>query len=68
MRKTSLVIDDAMVERAREVLGTRGIKDTVDAALREVVVREARRQTIDRLVHMRGLDLNDPEVMAGAWR
>ena len=41
VRRTTLDIDEDMLAKAREILGTRGVKDTVDEALREVVRREA---------------------------
>ena len=68
MRKTTLTIDDDLVRRAADVLGTGGLKATVDAALQEVVAADARRRFVERLRAMRGLDLDQPEVMAGAWR
>ena len=37
MRRTSLEIDEERLARAQRVLGTTGIKDTVDRALEEVV-------------------------------
>ena len=68
VRKTTLEIDDEVLEDARRILGTRGIKDTVDAALREVRVQDARRRLIEQLRSLDGLDLGDPEVMQSAWR
>lgn len=68
MRKTTLEIDDEVLEEARAILGTSGIKDTIDAALNEILAFEARRRDIERMTTMRGLDLDDPEVMAQAWR
>jgi hypothetical protein len=47
--KTSLVIDRAKVERAKEILGTRTIAETVDAALAEVIALESRRRVMDRI-------------------
>ena len=44
------------------------MKDTVEAALREVARVEARRLEVEALSRMNGLDLADPEIMAGAWR
>ena len=38
MRRT-VVIDDDLLEEAREVLGTTGIRETVEAGLREAVRR-----------------------------
>ncbi|HCG02184.1 MAG TPA: DUF2191 domain-containing protein [Chloroflexi bacterium] len=67
MRKTTLVIDDALVERARSVLGTHGLKDTIDAALKEVLVRDARRALIQRLETSDGLDLEDEDLDRQAW-
>ena len=68
MRKTTLVVDDALLRRASAVLGTTGIKATVDRALEEVVAADGRRRFAERLREMRGLDLDDPQVMDAAWR
>ena len=65
VRRTTLDIDENMLAKAREILGTRGIKDTVDEALREVVRREAGRWLIARLKENE--DLANPEIMAKAW-
>jgi Arc/MetJ family transcription regulator len=65
MRRTTLDIDDDMLSKAREILGTSGIKDTVDEALREIVRREAGRRLIARLKENE--DLANPEIMARAW-
>ena len=61
-------IDDDLLARVREILGTPTMKDTVNGALQEVVNLELRRRHADRLASMRGLDLDDPDVMSGAWR
>lgn len=68
MRKTTLTIDDDLVAQAGAVLGTRGLKATIDRALEEVVALAARRAAIQQLVEMRGLELDQPDVMAAAWR
>ncbi len=68
VRKTTLEIDDRELDEARRILGTRGIKDTVDAALRAVRTQEARAALVDQLASLDGLDLDDAEVMRGAWR
>ncbi|MFA9271054.1 type II toxin-antitoxin system VapB family antitoxin [Svornostia abyssi] len=68
MRKTTLEIDDAVLEDAKRILGTHGIKDTVDAALRAVRVQEARRELTSQLRSLDGLDLADADVMRSAWR
>lgn len=54
-RKTPFEIDPEKVEMAREVLGTRTLTDTVDAAL------------ADLLFAADTLELHDPEVTSAAW-
>jgi hypothetical protein len=67
-RKTSFELDFAKADAARRILGTKTLTETVDAALDEVVKREQRRKLVE-LFHTPGLlALNDPDVMAGAWR
>lgn len=68
MHKTTLVLDEAKLKRVRKLLGTKGIRDTIDRALDEVLAMEARRRLVERLRTMDGLDLDQPEIMAGAWR
>ena len=68
MRKTTIEIDDELVQRAGAVLGTRGLKATVQRALEEIVKRDLRVRHLERLREMRGLELDKPEVMEAAWR
>ena len=68
MAKTTLDVDEAKVDAAKQVLGTKTLKDTVDRALDTVLAADTRRRTIDRLRGMDGLDLDKPEVMDAAWR
>ena len=68
MRKTTLEFDEALFEQARQVLGTRGLKSTVQRAFEEVLAAHARRRAIQQLQEMDGLDLDRPEIMADAWR
>ena len=68
MRKTSVIIDDRLLEQARSLLGTASIRDTIDRALREILRAEARRQEVAALSEMDGLDLANKEIMAKAWR
>lgn len=68
MRKTTLSVDDELIDRVSLVLGTHGLKATIDGALYEVIAADARRRFALRLRTMQGLDLDRPEVMAGAWR
>lgn len=68
MRKTTLEVDEELFERTKHVLGTRGLKATVQRAFEEVLALDARRRTIQQLQEMDGLDLDRPEVLADAWR
>ena len=68
MRKTSVDIDDHLIEQVRGVLGTSSIKETIDSALREVLRVDARRQEIRALAEMDGMDLANKDVMDKAWR
>ena len=68
MHKTTLEVDEELFERARHVLGTRGLKATVQRAFEEVLALDARRRAIRQLQEMDGLDLDRPEIMAEAWR
>jgi Arc/MetJ family transcription regulator len=67
-RKTSFEIDPAKVEAAREILGTKTLTDTVDAALSEVVKLRQRKTLLELLFRPGALALDDPETMSGAWR
>ncbi len=66
--KTSFEIDTAKVSAAKEVLGTKTLTDTVDAALAEVIKLRQRRQLVELLFRPGALALDDPETMADAWR
>jgi hypothetical protein len=47
--KTSMVIDREKVAEAREILGTKTLAETVDAALDEVIALAARRRIMERI-------------------
>lgn len=68
VRKTTIAIDENAAAEASRVLGTKGLTETVNRSMREVVAMAARRRFVDRLRRMDGMDLDDPDVMAGAWR
>jgi Arc/MetJ family transcription regulator len=68
MSKRLVDIDDDLLAEATRVLGASTMKETVNGALAELVAAERRRRHADRLEAMDGLDLDDPDVMAGAWR
>lgn len=47
--KTTIELDPALVGEARRVLGTTGFKDTIEAALQEVIALDARLRVIAQL-------------------
>lgn len=63
MRKTTIAIDDEKLEAVQEALGTSGITETVDRALREVLAAEARRREVERLTTC---SITDLEVLYSA--
>ena len=67
MSKTSVDIDNDLLEQTRNLLGASSIRETVHCALPEVVRAAARRQEVEALVTMDGLDLADREIMKNAW-
>ncbi len=67
-RKTSFKVDVAKVQAAKDILGTKTLTDTVDAALSEVVKLRQRKALVELLFTPGALALDDPDVMAGAWR
>jgi Arc/MetJ family transcription regulator len=67
-RKTSFEVDTEKVEAAQEILGTKTMTATVDAALDEIVKRRQREGLLELLDTPGAFALDDPEVMKGAWR
>ncbi len=67
-RKTSFEIDTVKVEAAKEILGTKTLTDTVDAALSEVVKLRQRQALVELLFTPGALALDDTEVTSRAWR
>jgi Arc/MetJ family transcription regulator len=68
VRKTSVEIDETLLAAVQRVLSTATIKDTIEEAFREILRAEARREEVEALTALAGLDLSNPEIMAGAWR
>ncbi len=69
MAKTLIDVDDALLEAARDVLGTSTKKDTVNTALREVVAARARSEAALKLIEWG--QRNEPwddSVRDRAWR
>lgn len=67
-RKTSFEIDTEKVDAAKEILGTKTMTETVDAALDEIVKRRLREGLLELLDTPGAFELDNPEVMKGAWR
>ena len=67
MSKTSVDIDDDLLEQARNLLGTSSLRETIHYASLEVVRAAARCREVEALVTMDGLDLADGEIMKNAW-
>jgi Arc/MetJ family transcription regulator len=61
-------IDDDLLREASVVLGAATMKEAVNRSLESVVRAARRRDHAQRLESMHGLDLDNPEVMGGAWR
>jgi Arc/MetJ family transcription regulator len=66
--RTLVEIDPELLDSAKDILGTTTIRETVDRALREVVRTKAIRDHLVQMHTLEGLDLDDPDVMAQAWR
>ena len=67
-RKTSFEVDFAKIDSVKEILGTTTLTATVAAALDEVIQLQRRRRLVELLFTPGRLQLDDPVVMAGAWR
>lgn len=49
VRKTALLIDDALVAQVRELLGTSSTTDTITEAMREVIRVQGRARHFERM-------------------
>ena len=67
-RRTLVEIDPELLDAAKSFLGTTTIKETIDRALREIVRSQVTGEHLRDMRTLEGLDLDDPEVMAQAWR
>lgn len=68
MTRTLIDTNDELLELARAVLGTRTKKDTVNAALAQVVALNARRQFLDDARSGGLADTQEEAVTDQAWR
>ena len=67
-RRTSIIVDDALLEEAQQALGTRGLKETVYAALNEAIRSRRRRQLLERLRDPAGIDDDALRQARDEWR
>ncbi len=69
MKRTSLEIDEERLSQAQKVLGTTGVKDTIDRALEEVLRADLRRRLAQRIRTGQGVDRGDALLEASrTWR
>lgn len=66
MQKSTIEFDRAKRDAVAAVLGTRGLKATVDAAFDAVLLQHAGRELV-RLIQEGALDLTNEEVESRAW-
>lgn len=59
MRRTSIVINEDQLSRAQRVLGTTGVKDTIDRALEEVLRADLRRRLAERIRSGEGIERSE---------
>lgn len=57
-----MVIDRVKVAQVKEILGTRTIAETVDAALEDVLNHERRKSVMERIVRDGGIGPSPEEV------
>ena len=55
-RRTSILIDDTLLEKAQKALGTSGLKNTVDKAFHEAIRAHLRLRLSDRIQSGEGID------------
>ncbi|MGH8910792.1 MAG: type II toxin-antitoxin system VapB family antitoxin [Egibacteraceae bacterium] len=68
-RRTTIEVDEALLAEAQSILGTSGLKDTVDSALTRVIRTERRRRLAARLRTGAGLDFGErTAAQARTWR
>ena len=67
MKRTSIEIDQDLLARAQAVLGTSGLKDTVEKAFDEVLKTDLRRQLAEQIRTGEGIDTG-PEILEESRR
>lgn len=65
MSRTTIDLDDELLERASKELGTNGKKETIHAALRAALRKSASRALLDRLAQSTEADEDSVNAMWG---
>jgi Arc/MetJ family transcription regulator len=68
MTKTLIDLDDDLLARTQEALGTTTKKDTVNGAMRELLRRRAADDLLEMARDGAFTDLLDPDVRERMWR
>ena len=55
-RRTTIEVDDELLNRAQQALGTQGLKDTVEKAFHEAIRRHLRERLAARIETGEGID------------
>ncbi len=61
--RTSIELDEMLLEESRRILGTTGIRDTVEAAFREIIRADRRHRLRERIRTGDGMDTG-PAMLA----
>lgn len=67
MAKISVEVDRAKLDRAKEILGTDTLRDTIDAAFREVIRIDAVRRLVRAAEDGAFAMLLEPDAEARLW-
>ncbi|WP_431965347.1 hypothetical protein [Nocardia sp. bgisy134] len=67
MAKTSVDVDMAKLDRAKEILGTETLRDTIDAAFREVIRIDSVRKLVSLAEDGAFAALLEPDVEDRLW-
>ncbi|WP_406266738.1 hypothetical protein OH799_20875 [Nocardia sp. NBC_00881] len=67
MAKTSVDVDMAKLDRVKEILGTDTLRDTIDAAFREVIRIDSVRRLVDLAAQGAFSTLLEPDVEERLW-
>jgi Arc/MetJ family transcription regulator len=63
--RTTIELDEALLDQVREILDTTGIRETVEAAMRAVVRAHLRQQLVEQIRSGVGADIG-PGVLAAS--